>query len=104
MRSSRAASAIAPAASSAPPAAPSTSGAPGERGDDEPRQQPVAHRLGRVGLAVQQHPDAERAEGEREDQHLDERAAGDRVGEHQCVWWSTLIAVVPSSSTTSSAP
>ena len=58
----------------------------GERGEHEPGQQPVAHRLGRVGLAVQQHPDAERAEGEREDQDLEQRAPGDRVGEHQCSW------------------
>ena len=81
----------------------------GQRGEHEPGQQPVAHRLGRVGLAVQQHPDAERAEGEREDEDLEQRAAGDRVGEHQCSWppcsWcSTATAVVPSGSTTSSPP
>ena len=29
---------------------------------------------------MQQHPDAERAEREREDQDLEQRAAGDRVG------------------------
>ena len=57
----------------------------GERGEHEPGQQPVAERLGRVGLAVQQHPHAERAEREREDQDLEQRAAGDRVGEHRSV-------------------
>ena len=77
---------------------------PGQRGEHEPGQQPVAERLGRVGLAVQQHPDAERAEREREDQDLGQRAARDRVGEHQCSWCSTATAVVPSASTTSSPP
>jgi hypothetical protein len=93
-----------PAATIAPPAAPSTSGAPASAAMTSPGQQPVAHRLGGVGLAVQQDPHAQRAEGEREDQDLEQRTAGDGVGEHQCSWCSTAIAVVPSARTTSSPP
>ncbi len=67
--------------------------------------------LGGVGVAVQQHPDPERAAGERQDQQLHERPQHDRRGErvgqpaeHQCSWWPTLTAVRPPSRTTSSSP
>ena len=81
-----------------------TSGAADQRGEHQAGQEPVAHPLGRAGLPVQEHPDAERAEGDAQDEHLQQRAAGDRVGEHQCSWCSTAIALLPSGSTTSSAP
>ena len=75
MRSSRAASAIAPGRQQRAAGRAEHERHPGERREHEPGQQPVAQRLGRVGLAVQQHPDAERAEREREDQDLEQRAA-----------------------------
>ena len=46
----------------------------GQRGDHEPGQHAVADRLRGVGVAVEQHPHAERPAREREDQHLDQRA------------------------------
>ena len=104
IRSSRAASAIAPGRDQRPARGAEHQRRAGQRGDHEPGQQPVAHRLGGVGLAVQQDPHAQRAEGEREDQDLEQRPAGDGVGEHQCSWCSTAIAVVPSARTTSSPP
>src|SRR6185369_12845552 len=85
----------------------------GERRDDEPGQHRVRDRLGGVALPVQQDPHAERAAGDRDHQHLDQRAlhegAGERVEqpvEHQWSWWwcSTATARSPPGSTTSSAP
>ena len=87
-----------------PPTAPSTQRHAGQRGDDQPRQHPVADRLRRVALPVEQHPDAERPAGDREDQHLGQRAPtiGDRErvgepGQHQCscAWCPTPTARPP---------
>ena len=85
-----------------------------QRGDDEPGQHPVADRLRRVRVAIEQHPDAERPAGDREDQHLDQRAHDDRraerVGEPRqhrqcsCAWCPMPTARPPPSSTISSAP
>ena len=58
-------------------AAPSSSGAPGERGEHEPRQQPVGERLGRVGQPLGDDPEAERAAERAEQRDLEQRAAAD---------------------------
>ena len=68
IRSSRATSAIAAGGDERPAGGAEHQRRAGQRGDHEPGQQSVAHRLGGVGLAVQQDPHAERAEREREDQ------------------------------------
>ena len=79
-----------------------------ERRDHEPRQHRVRERLGGVGLAQVQQPDAERAARRAEHDDLERaRAAAARSGGSRPVsasWCWTATARWPQSSTTISAP
>ena len=117
MRSSRAARAISAAATSDAAGRAEHQRHAGQRGEHEPGQHPVAERLGRVGVALEQDPDAERPAREPEQDHLEQRAPVDAGAERSmsAVEQSmvsavrggadvTALAAPPSPSTISSSP
>ena len=76
---------------------------PGERGEHEPRQEPVRERLGRVRQPLDHDPEAERPADRPEQGHLEHCAAVDAGAERiqerveqvhgQCGWWCWIVTM-----------